>query len=64
MFGCFLTFFNFCYSIVDYTSKDEVTEGVHLKNNEYYVAVGSERFKDMEYGIQPAILSPKQQQKR
>lgn len=44
-------------------SKDEVTEGVHLKNNEFYIAVGSERFKDMEYGIQTASLSPKQQQK-
>lgn len=49
---------------MDNGSKDEVTEGVHLKNNEYYIAVGSERFKDMEYGMQPVILSPKQQQKR
>jgi len=50
--------------IMDFVSKDEVTEGVHLKNNEYYVAVGSEKFKDFEYGMQHAILSPKQQQKR
>lgn len=49
---------------MDFVSKDEVTEGVHLKNNEYYVAVGSEKFKDFEYGMQHAILSPKQQQKR
>lgn len=55
---------SFYLSIIDLTSREEVTEGVHLKHNEYYVAVGSERFKDMEYGIQPVILSPKQQQKR
>lgn len=50
--------------VIDFATKDEVTEGVHLKNNEYYVAVGSERFKDLEYGSLPTVLSPRQQQKR
>ena len=50
--------------IFDAATRDEVTEGVHLKNNEYYIAVGSERFKDLDYGAPPTALSPRQQQKR
>ena len=59
-----MTTLRLSFSLLELNSKDEVTEGVHLKNNEYYVAVGSERFKDLEYGSQPLILSPKQQQKK
>ncbi|XP_067949184.1 doublecortin domain-containing protein 2-like isoform X2 [Watersipora subatra] len=50
--------------IYDFATKEEITEGVHLKHNEYYIAVGSERFKDIEYGMQATVLSPRQQQKR
>jgi len=59
-----LLFMKLPFSVYDYSTKEEVTEGIHLKNNEYYVAVGSEKFRDVEYGLQPTSLSPKQQQKR
>jgi len=42
----------------------EVTEGLQLKPNEYYVAVGHEGYKDFDYGITPHMFSPVQQQKK
>jgi len=56
---------SYVFSIFDFDTKTEVFEGIDLKNNGYYVAVGADRFKDLDYGsANPVVLSPQQQQKR
>ncbi|XP_067937827.1 doublecortin domain-containing protein 2-like [Watersipora subatra] len=47
--------------IVELSTKSKVSFGADLEDQQYYVACGSEKFKDYEYGLSATMFTPKQQ---
>lgn len=42
-------------------TKTQISHGTELQDQHYYVATGSEKFKDFEYGLSQTMFTPKQQ---
>ena len=47
--------------LIDLSTKTEVSFGADLQDQQFYVAVGMEKFKDFEYGLNLTLFTPKQQ---
>lgn len=49
------------YRVIELSTKREINFGADLKDQQHYVAVGNDKFKDFEYGMSVTMFSPKQQ---